>query len=137
MALKIISAEERLAESRGIKAAIFGGSGQGKTSLLQQMLTLCRCSSPVQAQVGVQHRVRCGGALFCCRTRSRVWHTSPCPLTRLAAAPFSLTAAPAATAAPPLSRLCRQLHQQQRQLACNNRNSNSSSSRNIQGTCST
>lgn len=34
MALKIISAEERLAESRGIKAAIFGGSGQGKTSLL-------------------------------------------------------------------------------------------------------
>jgi hypothetical protein len=34
MALRIISAEERLAESRGIKAAIFGGSGQGKTSLL-------------------------------------------------------------------------------------------------------
>ena len=34
MPLRIISAEERLAESRGIKAAIFGGSGQGKTSLL-------------------------------------------------------------------------------------------------------
>lgn len=34
MALRIISAEERLSESRGIKAAIFGGSGQGKTSLL-------------------------------------------------------------------------------------------------------
>jgi hypothetical protein len=34
MALRIISADERLSESRGIKAAIFGGSGQGKTSLL-------------------------------------------------------------------------------------------------------
>jgi hypothetical protein len=34
MALRIISADERRSESRGIKAAIFGGSGQGKTSLL-------------------------------------------------------------------------------------------------------
>lgn len=29
-----------------------GSELQGQTSLLQQMLTLCRCSSPVQAQVG-------------------------------------------------------------------------------------
>jgi hypothetical protein len=32
--LPIISADQRMAENRGIKAAIFGGSGQGKTSLL-------------------------------------------------------------------------------------------------------
>ena len=38
MALRIISAEERLAEIRMIKAAIFGGSGQGKTSLLWTLL---------------------------------------------------------------------------------------------------
>ncbi len=35
---RIISADERLAEQRGIKAAIFGGSGQGKTSLLWTLL---------------------------------------------------------------------------------------------------
>ena len=34
MALRIISIERRLAENRGIKAAIFGKSGIGKTSLL-------------------------------------------------------------------------------------------------------
>jgi len=34
MALRIVTAEERLAESRGIKACIFGKSGIGKTSLL-------------------------------------------------------------------------------------------------------
>ena len=38
MALRIITAEERLAEIRMIKAAIFGGSGQGKTSLLWTLL---------------------------------------------------------------------------------------------------
>ncbi|MGE4043561.1 MAG: ATP-binding protein [Acetobacteraceae bacterium] len=38
MVLRIISAEERLAEIRMIKAAIFGGSGQGKTSLLTTLL---------------------------------------------------------------------------------------------------
>ena len=35
---RIISADERLAEIRMIKAAIFGGSGQGKTSLLWTLL---------------------------------------------------------------------------------------------------
>ena len=35
---RIISADERLAEQRGIKACIFGGSGQGKTSLLWTLL---------------------------------------------------------------------------------------------------
>ena len=34
MALRIVSADERLAEQRGIKACIFGKSGMGKTSLL-------------------------------------------------------------------------------------------------------
>lgn len=34
MALPIITADQRLAERRGIKAAIFGQSGRGKTSLL-------------------------------------------------------------------------------------------------------
>jgi len=34
MALRIITADERLAENRGIKACIFGKSGIGKTSLL-------------------------------------------------------------------------------------------------------
>ncbi len=34
MSLPIISADERLAEQRGIKGCIFGGSGIGKTSLL-------------------------------------------------------------------------------------------------------
>lgn len=34
MALRIVSADERLAEPRGIKACIFGKSGIGKTSLL-------------------------------------------------------------------------------------------------------
>jgi len=34
MALRIITADERLAEARGIKACIFGKSGIGKTSLL-------------------------------------------------------------------------------------------------------
>ena len=34
MALRIITADERLAEARGVKACIFGKSGIGKTSLL-------------------------------------------------------------------------------------------------------
>lgn len=34
MALRIVTADERLAEPRGIKACIFGKSGAGKTSLL-------------------------------------------------------------------------------------------------------
>lgn len=34
MTLRIITADERLAEQRMLKLAIFGGSGQGKTSLL-------------------------------------------------------------------------------------------------------
>jgi ABC-type sugar transport system ATPase subunit len=34
MAFKIITADERLAEKRGIKAIILGPSGIGKTSLL-------------------------------------------------------------------------------------------------------
>ena len=34
MSLPIISADERLAENRGIKGCIFGKSGIGKTSLL-------------------------------------------------------------------------------------------------------
>ena len=34
MSLPIISADQRLAERRGTKAAIFGQSGRGKTSLL-------------------------------------------------------------------------------------------------------
>ena len=34
MALPIISADQRLAEPRGIKGTIFGKSGIGKTSLL-------------------------------------------------------------------------------------------------------
>ena len=34
MALPIITADQRLAEARGIKGCIFGGSGIGKTSLL-------------------------------------------------------------------------------------------------------
>ena len=38
MALHIITADERQAEPRGVKAAIFGGSGQGKTSLLWTLL---------------------------------------------------------------------------------------------------
>jgi hypothetical protein len=37
MALRIITADERLAEPRGIKACIFGKSGVGKTSLLWTM----------------------------------------------------------------------------------------------------
>ncbi|WP_431304008.1 ATP-binding protein [Sediminicoccus sp. BL-A-41-H5] len=38
MNLRIITADERQAEQRGIKACIFGGSGQGKTSLLWTLL---------------------------------------------------------------------------------------------------
>jgi len=34
MALPIISADQRLAEPRGVKGTIFGKSGIGKTSLL-------------------------------------------------------------------------------------------------------
>ena len=34
MALPIISADQRLAEQRGVKGVIFGKSGIGKTSLL-------------------------------------------------------------------------------------------------------
>ena len=34
MSLRIVSADERLAEARGVKAAVFGKSGSGKTSLL-------------------------------------------------------------------------------------------------------
>ena len=34
MALRIVTADERLAEPRGVKAVIFGKSGIGKTSLL-------------------------------------------------------------------------------------------------------
>jgi hypothetical protein len=35
---RIITADERQAEPRGVKACIFGGSGQGKTSLLWTLL---------------------------------------------------------------------------------------------------
>jgi hypothetical protein len=42
MALRIITAEERMAVERMIKAAIFGRSGEGKTSLL---LTLCSATT--------------------------------------------------------------------------------------------
>ena len=35
---RIITADERQAEARGVKACIFGGSGQGKTSLLWTLL---------------------------------------------------------------------------------------------------
>ena len=38
MTLRIITADERLAEQRMLKLAIFGGSGQGKTSLLWTLL---------------------------------------------------------------------------------------------------
>ncbi len=34
MSLPIISADQRLAEPRGVKSCIFGKSGHGKTSLL-------------------------------------------------------------------------------------------------------
>ena len=34
MSLRIVTADERLAEARGVKAAVFGKSGSGKTSLL-------------------------------------------------------------------------------------------------------
>ena len=37
MTLKIVSVDERMAESRRIKAVIFGPSGVGKTSLLRQL----------------------------------------------------------------------------------------------------
>lgn len=37
MAFKIISADERLSQPRRIKAAIFGPSGVGKTSLLRTL----------------------------------------------------------------------------------------------------
>jgi len=37
MSLPIISADERLAEMRGVKAAIFGASGRGKTTLLRTL----------------------------------------------------------------------------------------------------
>jgi len=37
MPLPIISADERLAEHRGIKGCIFGKSGIGKTSLLKTL----------------------------------------------------------------------------------------------------
>jgi hypothetical protein len=36
-ALPIITADQRLAEQRGVKAAIFGASGQGKTTLLRTL----------------------------------------------------------------------------------------------------
>jgi hypothetical protein len=36
-ALPIITADQRLAEQRGVKAAIFGSSGQGKTTLLRTL----------------------------------------------------------------------------------------------------
>ena len=37
MSLTIVSADKRLAESRGIKGCICGKSGVGKTSLLQML----------------------------------------------------------------------------------------------------
>ncbi|SHF45260.1 AAA domain-containing protein [Ruegeria intermedia] len=37
MTLPIITADERLAETRGVKAAIFGASGAGKTTLLRTL----------------------------------------------------------------------------------------------------
>ena len=37
MALRIITADERQAEARGIKAVIFGKSGIGKTSRLAEL----------------------------------------------------------------------------------------------------
>ena len=37
MTLPIITADERLAEMRGVKAAIFGASGAGKTTLLRTL----------------------------------------------------------------------------------------------------
>ena len=39
MSLRIVSADERLAEARGVKACILGKSGEGKTSLLFSLPT--------------------------------------------------------------------------------------------------
>jgi hypothetical protein len=39
MSLRIITADERLSEARGVKACIFGKSGEGKTSLLFSLPT--------------------------------------------------------------------------------------------------
>ena len=39
MSLRIVSADERLAEARGVKACILGKSGEGKTSLLYSLPT--------------------------------------------------------------------------------------------------
>lgn len=38
MSLPIITADQRMAELRGVKAAIFGASGEGKTSLLRTLM---------------------------------------------------------------------------------------------------
>ena len=75
MALPIILADQRLAERRGIKAAIFGKSGIGKTSLLWTLDPQPRCSSISKPATSPS---RAGPATRSARARGRSAATSPC-----------------------------------------------------------
>jgi len=65
--MKIISADERLAEARGVKALIIGPTGVGKTSLLRTLLSETTLFIQSASMIGRVHAI---------------WHVGSADLTR-------------------------------------------------------